>query len=319
MSNVLGKQLQTIAIATIMLGTFFGGCLSNPFKAEDSYGNELLLPEWKKGYYWEYAVKAAGRELSTTMVVSIDDDEYDYYVSSSTVNDAKMHAVLNHNPALGRVEKENLAVYENGETQLLFDFPLTDSKAWTFSLYGKEQFNAVVQDLVNNKANIIATSNDGAKIEYDYDEDYKWFTSFIYTDNTGEVILEMTLASRGIDYSGNTYFCRGGDLYDEEFSGPDLSFYDTVYVNEGHERYGNWNYIVYYIESEIGSSGSGELVLRDHEETDILIETFSPGTSTSEAGTVLGESGNWTMEISLSGNADVRLRIAGAIEYSYAV
>ena len=316
---MIGNRIVTIAIATIMISTVFGGCLSNPFKPEDNYDDELLLPEWKKGYYWEYAVKTAGRELSTTMVVSIDDDEYDYYVSSSTVNDAKMHAVLNHNPALGRVEKENLAVYENGETQTLFDFPLSDGKAWIFSLYGKEQFNAVVQDLVNNKATIVATSTDGAKIEYDYDEDYKWFTSFVYTENTGEIILEMNLASRGIDYSGNTYFCRGGDLYDEEFSGPDFSFYDTVYVNEGHERYGNWNYIVYYIESEMGSSGSGELILKDQEDTDVLVEAFSPGTTKSEAGTVLGESGNWTMEISLSGDSNVRLRIAGAIEYSYAV
>ncbi|SVB70886.1 uncharacterized protein METZ01_LOCUS223740, partial [marine metagenome] len=38
-----------------------------------------------------------------------------------------------------------------------------------------------------------------------------------------------------------------------------------------------------------------------------------------ELGTVMGNSGNWTLEISLSGNADVRIRIAGAIEYSYAV
>ena len=121
---MIGNRILTIAIATIMISTVFGGCLSNPFKPEEDYGDELLLPEWKKGYYWEYAVKTAGRELSTTMVVSIDDDEYDYYVSSSTVNDAKMHAVLNHNPALGRVEKTNLAVYENGETQTLFDFPL---------------------------------------------------------------------------------------------------------------------------------------------------------------------------------------------------
>ena len=71
---MIGNRIVTIAIATIMISTVFGGCLSNPFKPEDNYDDELLLPEWKKGYYWEYAVKTAGRELSTTMVVSIDDD-----------------------------------------------------------------------------------------------------------------------------------------------------------------------------------------------------------------------------------------------------
>jgi len=49
------------------------------------------------------------------------------------------------------------------------------------------------------------------------------------------------------------------------------------------------------------------------------VETFSPGNSKNELGTVMGTSGNWTLEISLSGDADVRIRIAGAIEYSYAV
>ena len=130
--------------------------------------------------------------------------------------------------------------------------------------------------------------------------------------------MEMQLAKHGNDYTGNSYFCRGGDLYDEEFSGPNLDFYDTVYANEGHERYGPWDYVVYYLEAEIGS-GSGELILRDHESTDILVETFSPGNSNNELGTVMGTSGNWTLEISLSGDADVRIRIAGAIEYSYAV
>lgn len=307
------------AFAAILISSLFGGCLDNPFLKNDSNYTEIDLPVWEKGYYWEYSVNTAGKELSTTMVVSVDDDDYDYYVSASSVDDAKLHSVLNHNPALGRVEMKSLAVYENNVPQLLFDFPLIDGKVWTFSLYGKEQFNAIVSDIENNLATIKATSNDGSQIEYNYHLNYKWFTSFVFTENTGEVILDMKLAIHGTDFTGNTYFCRGGDLYDEEFTGPDLSFYDTVYVNEGHERYGNWNYIVYYIESDIGSSGSGELILKDHEGTDMLIEAFSPGTNKNEAGTVIGQSGNWTLEISLSGDAEVRLRIAGAIEYSYAV
>ena len=60
--------------------------------------------------------------------------------------------------------------------------------------------------------------------------------------------------------SQEIYFCRGGDLYDKEFNGPDVEVYDTVYVNEGHERYGNWNYILYFLEAETGGSGSGELL-----------------------------------------------------------
>ena len=76
---------------------------------------------------------------------------------------------------------------------------------------------------------------------------------------------------------------------------------------------------MYYLEADIGNSGSGELVLRDHEGTEVLLETFSPGINQHIMGTVSGSSGNWTLEISLTGNADVRARIAGAIQYTYSV
>ena len=130
----------------------------------------------------------------------------------------------------------------------------------------------------------------------------------------------MDLANYGSGFTGNAYFCRGGDLYDKEFIGPDFGYYDTEFANEGHDRYGPWDYVVYYLEAKIGSGSGGELILRDHESTDILVVPFTPGNNKNgELGTVMGTSGNWTLEISLSGNADVRIRIAGAIEYSYAV
>jgi hypothetical protein len=253
------------------------------------------------------------------MIVAIDDDSNDYYIGTASLIDAKRHAVLNHNPAIGRVQMSDLSVYENNVAQLLFNFPLEKNKDWSFSLYGKDGFAATVVDIQDDYADIVATNSDGARIEYNFDVDAKWINSFVFTESTGETILEMQLAKHGKDYTGNSYFCRGGDLYDEEFIGPDFGYYDTEFANEGHERYGPWDYVVYYLEAEIGSGSGGELILRDHESTDILVETFSPGNSKNELGTVMGTSGNWTLEISLSGNADVRIRIAGAIEYSYAV
>jgi hypothetical protein len=53
--------------------------------------------------------------------------------------------------------------------------------------------------------------------------------------------------------------------------------------------------------------------------TELLAETFSPGVSRNEMGTVEGSSGNWTFEIALSGDSYVRMRIAGAIQYTYAI
>ena len=311
------RRIIVLAFSAILLGTSFGGCLGDKLLSNEDPVS-ISAPIWNKGHYWEYGIKTADIEISTTMIVAVDDDSDDYYIGTASLIDAKRHAVLNYNPALGRVQMSDFSIYENNIAQLIFDFPLEKNKEWSFSLYGKDGFAATVVDIQADRADIVATHSDGVRIEYNFDVDTKWINSFVFTESNGETILEMQLAKHGNDYTGNSYFCRGGDLYDEEFIGPDFGYYDTEFANEGHERYGPWNYVVYYLEAEIGS-GSGELILRDHDSTNILVETFSPGNSKNELGTVMGTSGNWTLEISLSGNADVRIRIAGAIEYSYAV
>ena len=311
------RRIIVLAFSAILLGTSFGGCLGDRLLS-DGDPVSISAPIWNKGHYWEYGIKTADIEISTTMIVAVDDNVTDYYIGTASLIDAKRHAVLNYNPALGRVQMSDFSIYENNIAQLIFDFPLEKNKDWSFSLYGKGGFAATVVDIQADRADIVATNSDGARIDYNFDVDAKWINSFVFTESTGETILEMQLAKHGDDYTGNSYFCRGGDLYDEEFIGPDFGYYDTEFANEGHERYGPWNYVVYYLEAEIGS-GSGELILRDHDSTNILVETFSPGNSKNELGTVMGTSGNWTLEISLSGDADVRIRIAGAIEYSYAV
>jgi len=313
------KKIISIALVTILLGITLSGCIGNRLFSADENSITINSPIWAKGDFWEYSIKTSGLEISTTMVVSIDEDDNDYYIGTGSLEDAKRHAVLNYNPAIGRVQMSNFAIYEKNIPQLLMDFPLEKDKGWTFELYGKEQFSAIVTGMQENIANIVATSSDGSRIDYSFDKEARWLSNFTFTDSNGETILEMKLANYGKGFTGNSYFCRGGDLYDEKFTGPDVSVYDTIYINEGHDRYGDWDYIIYFLDANIGSSGSGELVLRDHLETDILVETLSPGTNMHEMGTVGGSSGNWTFEISLSGNAEVRMRIAGAIQYTYAV
>tara|TARA_B110000116_G_scaffold172962_1_gene149570 strand:+ start:1443 stop:2423 length:981 start_codon:yes stop_codon:yes gene_type:complete len=313
------KKIISTTFVTILLGISLSGCLGDGLFSNEENSISITSPTWTKGDFWEYSIKTPGLEISTTMVVSIDDDDTDYYIGTGSLEDAKRHAVLNYNPAIGRIQMSDFSIYEKNIPQLILDFPLEKDKVWSFGLYGKEEFNAIVNDVKGNVAHIIASSPDGARIDYTYDREARWLSNFTFVDSNGEYILEMKLANYGKGFTGNSYFCRGGDLYDEQFTGPDVSVYDTIYINEGHERYGDWDYIIYFLNADIGSSGGGELVLRDHLETDILVETLSPGTSMHEMGTVGGSSGNWTFEISLSGNAEVRMRIAGAIQYTYAV
>ena len=314
----LMKAILALCITSLFLGTVISGCLGDGFKTNN---DEITLssPSWVKSDFWEYSVKTSNLEVSTTMVVATDDDATDYYVGTGSLEDAKRHAVLNHNPALGRVQISDFAIYENNQPQKIIDFPLKVSKSWSFSLYGEDEFVASVIDINNGKAEISAVSDSGARLSYIFSQDARWLSYFEFVNENGEANLVMELANYGTGFTGNAYFCRGGDLYDKEFEGPDLEVYDTVFVNEGHERYGNWNYILYFLESNTGSSGSGELTLKDHLGTELLVETFSPGVTKNEMGSVEGDSGNWTFEIALSGDSYVRMRIAGAIQYTYAV
>ena len=302
----------------ILITTISSGCLENGFFGNEENKVSFYSPSWEKGDFWEYAITIDDKQFSTMMVVSIDDDDSDYYIGAVNLDDAKRHAVLNYNPALGRVQMSDFAIYEKNMPQKIIDFPLKQDKSWEFGMYG-ENFKASVIDITESKAEISANADSGAFINYIFDKDARWINNFEYTNSNGETILIMNLGNYGSGYTGNSYFCRGGDLFDKEFIGPDFGVYDTLFADEGHERYGPWNYIVYYLEADIGSSGGGELVLRDHEGTTAETIVFNPGANQHIMGTVPGSSGNWTFEISLSGNADVRARIAGAIQYTYSV
>lgn len=312
------KEGLTGITVLILLTTMVSGCLENGLFGSENDNLSIDSPEWEKGDFWEYSVTIDNKQFSTTMVVSVDDDDSDYYIGTGNLDDAKRHAVLNYNPAIGRIQMSDFSIYENNVPQKIADFPLKQDKSWEFGLYG-ENFKASVIDVTETKAEISANAESGAFIKYTFDKNARWLNNFEYTNSNGEIVLIMNLGNYGSGYTGNSYFCRGGDLFDEEFIGPDFGVYDTQFANGGNERYGPWNYIIYYLEADIGSSGSGELVLRDQEGTEVLIETFSPGTNQDIMGTVAGSSGNWTLEISLSGNADVRARIAGAIQYTYSV
>ena len=316
--QIMNKRIAVLFSCLFSLSTM-SGCLGDGLFSSEENTTSIGDPNWEKGDFWEYSVKTINLEISTTMVVSIDNDATDYYIGAGSLEDAKRHAVLNHNPALGRIQMSDFAIYENNVPQKILDFPLEESKSWSFSLYGENEFITSVISIQNGKVEISAVSDSGARISYIFDEEARWLSYFEYINSNGESQLTMNLANYGSGFTGNSYFCRGGDLYDKEFNGPDVEVYDTVYVNEGHERYGNWNYILYFLEAETGGSGSGELVLKDQLGTEVLVETFSPGVTRNDLGTVEGDSGNWTFELSLSGEAYVRMRIAGAIQYTYAV
>ena len=175
--HIMNKRFAVLFSCLFSLSTI-SGCLGAGLFATEDNQISISNPNWNKGDCWEYSVKTMNLEVSTTMVVSVDNDATDYYVGAGSLEDAKRHAVLNHNPALGRIQMSDFAVYENNVPQKILDFPLKESKTWTFSLYGENEFVTSVISIQNGKAEISAVSDSGARISYIFDEEARWLSFF---------------------------------------------------------------------------------------------------------------------------------------------
>ena len=117
------KQPLSAMTILIMVSTISAGCLENGLFGNDKDNLSLASPTWEKGDFWEYSITVDDKQFSTTMVVSVDDDDSDYYIGAGNLDDAKRHAVLNYNPALGRVQMSDYAIYENNIPCLLYTSP----------------------------------------------------------------------------------------------------------------------------------------------------------------------------------------------------
>ena len=97
--QIMNKRIALLFSCLFSLSTM-SGCLGDGLFSSEKNTTSIGYPNWEKGDFWEYSVKTINLEISTTMVVSIDNDATDYYVAAGDLDDAKRHAILNHNPAL---------------------------------------------------------------------------------------------------------------------------------------------------------------------------------------------------------------------------
>ena len=177
---------------------------------------EIQVPTWEIGDYWLYTFSTPDYSDDTTKLVvattDIEEEGTAYMLAISSIGEARRHAVLNHNPFLGRITHEELSPFENGVAQNVLDFPLSKNKAWSFSLFGND-WDAVVSSIDSSIASIRATANDGSSVDYIFDGNLAFFSSFIWTDSEDVIQLKMKNADQGIGHTGDVYFVRGGDLY----------------------------------------------------------------------------------------------------------
>ena len=115
--------MRTPLMVLLMLSVSLAGCLESGSSLNNGPGDpDLSQPaEWQVGQWWLYTFSTPEWEDDSARLVVAEDDAEDgtaYMLAISSEREAKRHAVLNHNPFLGRITHDNLSAYENGNPQV---------------------------------------------------------------------------------------------------------------------------------------------------------------------------------------------------------
>tara|TARA_B100001123_G_scaffold273960_1_gene304892 strand:+ start:4222 stop:5181 length:960 start_codon:yes stop_codon:yes gene_type:complete len=317
-------QTRACAALALLLVASLVGCTGDSSSTGGDSGDGLEVPSWEIGDWWLYTFSTPDFSDDTTKLVVSSTSEEDgsaYMLAISSLTEARRHAVLNHNPFLGRVTHSDLAAFENGVAQPVLSFPLEEGKSWSFTLFSTE-WSALVSDVAGSTAVIVATSSDGSRLDYVFNGEIGFFSSFIWKDHSGMDNLRMMLSDSGVYHSGDVYFVRGGDLFSDtwEDTGNDFEFRDTFLVSD-HPNDGEWDEMIYFLDAESGSGSSITMTLRDHMSVSALERIWGPGASEmGTLGTIPYPSEEYTLTATFTGGSTyLRVMIAGGITQSWAL
>ena len=170
----------SVGVMLVVLLTSMTGCTAvTDGITGNSSSEEISVPTWELGDYWLYTFSTPDYSDDTTKLVvattDIEEEGTAYMLAISSIGEARRHAVLNHNPFLGRITHDQLSPFENGEAKDVLDFPLKKNKAWSFSLF-ENDWNAVVSSVDSSIASIRATASDGSSIDYIFDGNIAFFS-----------------------------------------------------------------------------------------------------------------------------------------------
>ena len=308
-------------LTVLLVLTGAAGCLDS---GGNSGADRFDVATWEVGDWWLYTFSTPDYSDDTAKLVVASESEEGgsaYMLAISSLTEARRHAVLNHNPFLGRITHSDLSAFENGISQPVLKFPIEMGESWTFALFSTE-WTASVTGVSGDSATIAASALDGSRLDYVYDGDVGFFSSFIWKDQTGAERLRMMLSDQGKGYTGDVYFVRGGDLFSEtwEDTGTDLEIRDTFLVSD-HPSDGEWDEMIYFIDAECGSGSAISLTLRDHLSVSALERIWGPGASEmGTLGTIPYPSGEYTLTATFTGGSTfLRVMIAGGITSSWSI
>ena len=318
-----GKLKAPFLVLLLLCASALSGCISDSESANEAdttTEDQKMLPVWEIGDNWLYTfiTPQFGEDSARLVVADIRTDDGLFMLGISSEGEAQRHAVINHNPFLGRVTMDGLSVYENGDPQPVFNFPWTVGNSWDFRLLGQD-WTATTDNIYNGDVTVSATSTEGHELSYVFSGSQGFLKSLLWTDNEGVDHLEMNLNQKKTGYSGDVFFYRAGDIHDNLYEENDQEIYDT-FLDEGYSPNEVWDTLVWYLDVEITQQGgSGSLSIKDHQGASPLTRAWGAGaTEKGSFGTIPSNSGDHSITVTLRGqDSFVHLKVAGALVRSW--
>ena len=316
--------MRAYVLSLLMMTVSLAGCITQGDLSSSDIGNttedELALPDWQIGDQWLYTfiTPEFGEDSARLVVADVRTDDGLFMLGISSEGEAQRHAVINHNPFLGRVTMDGLSVYENGEPQSVFRFPWAAGDSWSFRLLGQD-WTASTENIYNGEVTVSATSAEGHSLNYVFSGREGFIKSLLWTDDEGINHLEMNLNQKKTGYTGDVFFYRAGDIHDNLYEENDQEIYDT-FLDEGYSPNEAWDTLVWYLDVEISQQGgSGSLSIKDHQGASPLTRAWGAGaTEKGSFGTIPANSGDHSITVTLRGeDSFAHLKVAGALVRSW--
>ena len=318
-----GRLKAPFMVLLFLCTSLLAGCVSDSGSADEAdttTEDQKMLPVWEIGDNWLYTfiTPQFGEDSARLVVADVRTDDGLFMLGISSEGEAQRHAVINHNPFLGRVTMDGLSVYENGDPQPVFNFPWTVGNSWDFRLLGQD-WTATTDNIYNGDVTVSATSTEDHELSYVFSGSQGFLKSLLWTDNEGVDHLEMNLNQKKTGYSGDVFFYRAGDIHDNLYEENDQEIYDT-FLDEGYSPNEVWDTLVWYLDVEITQQGgSGSLSIKDHQGASPLTRAWGAGaTEKGSFGTIPSNSGDHSITVTLRGqDSFVHLKVAGALVRSW--
>ena len=319
--------MRAYLLSLLMLTVSLAGCINDEGSNIGDIGNttedELALPNWQIGDQWLYTFVTPqfGEDSARLVVADVREDDGLFMLGISSEGEAQRHAVINHNPFLGRVTIDGLSVYENGEPQPVFNFPWVIGDTWEFRLLG-QQWTASTDNIYNGEVTVSAQSDEGHELDYVFTGREGFLKTLVWQDSEGNENLRMNLNQKKTGYSGDVFFYRAGDLHDNLYEENDQEIYDSFF-DEGYSSNEAWDTLVWYLDVEIDDKGgSGSLTISDQQDgTSPLSRAWGNGaTEKGSFGTIPSKTGEHRITLTLQGETSfVHLKVAGALVRSWSL